>query len=64
MVPHLEYAILIVIQDTSIGVLSNGLLPELLTIFEFLPVPQLITCIGGWLGVVRSHKVAGKTHVL
>ena len=52
----------------TFGVLFNGLLAELPAILDsFLPVPQVITwgwlVRGGWLGVVGSHKGAGKTHV-
>ena len=50
-----------VIQGNSFGVQLNGLLAELPAILDsFLPVPQVISYRGGWLGVVGSHEVAGK----
>ena len=59
----------IVIQGNSASALFDGLhlLAEFPTILDgFSPVPLVIHYIyrGGWLGVVWSHEVAGKTHAV
>ena len=51
----------LVIQVNSAGVLFNGLLAELSTILDsFL----ICTTRNGLLGVVGSHKMAGKIHAV
>ena len=54
----------IVIQGNSVGVLFDGLLAELPTILDSFFTSTTSDHRGGWLGVVGSHKVAGKTHTV
>ena len=55
----------IVIQGNSVGVPLDGLLAELPAILDSF-FHQYHKCLhrGGWLGVVRSYEVAGKTYAV